>query len=186
MSGLSDEELMELIKGDEPRLAFEELMERYESRLVNFLNRYTGNLQTAENLAQETFLRIYKTRMNYEPSAKFKTYIYRIATNLAIDEFRKSQRKREELREDLNEKASGKPNPYDVAEESERAKKVRESVMKLDEKHRAVLVMKWFEGLRYEQIAKILGVSVGTVKSRVHYALKKLEVELKPLLNGDS
>ena len=186
MRGLSDEELMELIKGNQPKLAFEELMERYESRLVNFLNKYTGNLQTAENLAQETFLKIFRARMKYEPTAKFKTYLYRVATNLAIDEFRKSQRKKEELREDLSERASTNPNPYDMAEESERAKKVREGVMKLDEKHRVVLVMKWFEGLRYEQIAQILGVSVGTVKSRVHYALKKLEVELKPLLNGDS
>ncbi len=186
MRGLSDEELMELIKGDDPRLAFEELMVRYESRLVNFLNRYTGSLQTAENLTQETFLRIYKTRMAYEPTAKFKTYLYRIATNLAIDEFRKGQRRKEELKEDFSDKASDNPDPHNLAEQSERAKKVRESVMKLDEKHRSVLVMKWFEGLRYEQIAKILGVSVGTVKSRVHYALKKLEVDLKPLLNGDS
>ena len=186
MRGLSDEELMELIKGDDPKLAFEELMHRYESRLVNFLNRYTGSRETAENLTQETFLRIYKTREHYVPTAKFKTYLYRIATNLAIDEFRKKSRRREELREDFSDRKSDNPGPYDKAVSSQRAEKVRECVMKLEEKHRIVLVMKWFEGLKYEQIAKILGISVGTVKSRVHYALKKLEVDLKPLLNGDS
>ena len=186
MHEYSDEELMLMVKGDDPRLAFEELMTRYESRLVNFLNRYVGNLQTAENLAQETFLRIFNTRKKYEATAKFKTYLYRIATNLAIDEFRKKNRRREELKEDFNHEPSVKLNPHEATIKKERAEIVREKLMAMDEKYRVVLVMKWFEGLKYEQISKVLGLSVGTVKSRVHYALKKLEVDLKPLINGDS
>ena len=186
MHELSDEELMNLVRHDDSKSAFAELMGRYECRLINFLNRYTGNRETAENLTQETFLRIYRNRQDYEPSAKFKTFIYRIATNLAIDEFRKKARRKEELMEDFSKKESSNPNPQDMAISGDRAEKVRESLMKLDEKHRVVIVMKWFDGMKYEQIAKILGLSVGTVKSRVHYALKKLEVELKPLLNGDS
>jgi RNA polymerase sigma-70 factor (ECF subfamily) len=186
MHEYTDEELMEMVKGDDPRLAFEELMNRYEKRLVNFLNRYAGDVSTAENLAQETFLRIYKNRMEYEPQAKFKTWLYRIATNLAIDEFRKKSRRKEDLYDEFPDKPSSNPNPHEAMIRDERARRVREKLMELDESHRVVLVMKWFEGLKYEQIAKILGISVGTVKSRVHYALKKLEVELKPLVNGDS
>lgn len=186
MHELSDEELMERVKGIDPKPAFSELMNRYECRLVNFLNRYTGNRETAENLVQETFLRIYNNRNEYEPSAKFKTYIYRIATNLAIDEFRKKNRRKEELVDDFSQSESSSPNPHEKVEIGDRAERVRAGLMKLDEKHRAVIVMKWFDGMKYEQIAKVLGISVGTVKSRVHYALKQLEVELKPLLNGDS
>jgi len=184
MHDLSDEELMGQIKGDDPRAPFEELMNRYEKKLVNYLHRTVGDFELAENLVQETFLRIYKTRLEYEPTAKFKTYLYKIATNLAIDEFRKRDRHKEDLKESFDDDPDPSKNPQDSLITSEKARIVRESLMKLDEKHRTVIVMKWFEGLKYEQIAKILGISVGTVKSRIFYALKQLEVDLKPLLNN--
>jgi len=184
MHELSDEELMELIKENDPRAPFEELMGRHEKRLVNYLHRTMGDFELAENLVQETFLRIFNKRHEYEPTARFKTYLYKIATNLAIDEFRKRDRHREDLKEDFNDQSDLTKNPHEIMMSSEKERVVRESLMKLDEKHRTVVVMKWYEGLKYEQIAKILGISVGTVKSRIFYALKQLEVDLKPLLNN--
>ena len=184
MHELSDEELMELVKGDDSRAPFEELLSRHEKRLVNYLHRTVGDFELAENLAQETFLRIYRIRHEYEPTAKFKTFLYKIATNLAIDEFRKRDRHKEDLKDDFSNESDKRKNPDENVISSERTRIVKECLLKLDEKHRTVVVMKWFEGLKYEQIAKILGISVGTVKSRIFYALKQLEVDLKPLLNN--
>ena len=183
MHALSDEELMELVKGDNPKAPFEELMHRHEKKLINYLNRTLSDFELAENLAQETFLKIYRIRKEYEPTAKFQTFLYKIATNLAIDEFRKRARRKEELREDFNVHADTGNNPEDCVMSSSKADAVRKSLMKLDEKHRTVIIMKWYEGLKYEEIAKILDISVGTVKSRIFYALKQLEAELKPLVN---
>ena len=185
MHALSDEELMELVKGDNPQAPFEELMHRHEKKLINYLNRTLGDFELAENLAQETFLRIYGKRMDYEPTAKFQTFLYKVATNLAIDEFRKRARRKEELRDDFSYTPDAGKNPEDCLVSTSKSEAVRRSLMKLDEKHRSVIIMKWYEGLKYEEIAKILDISVGTVKSRIFYALKQLEAELRPLLHEE-
>lgn len=159
---------------------FGELVSRYENRLFHSVLRLVGNAEDARDVVQETFLRAYQHRDCFKAKSAFFTWLYRIAINTAIGMKRKQRRER-----GLQANCDGKSrlDPPDVSdtcrpghdlEMAEEEREVHEALGKLSFTHRAVLVMKDMEELKYEEIAGILGVPVGTIRSRLHRARLRL------------
>ncbi len=184
---LPDEELM-LRCRDDDLASFEILLNRYKRPLLNYIYRFIGDRQTAEDIFQETFLKIFKNRATYEHKAKFSTFAYTIATNLSINELKKRKlRKHLPLREEMDgseeemgiELSDNGEGPEEIYQRSQREILVKEALQKLPEKQRTVLILSYYEGMPYEEIAKVMKCSIGTVKSRVHRAKKQLYEYLK-------
>jgi RNA polymerase sigma-70 factor (ECF subfamily) len=183
----SDEDLLtRFCKGQTE--AFGVLVRRYERELFGYLRRYLGDGTLAEDVFQNTFLQVYVKSNQYEPGRPVRPWLYTIATNQAIDALRRNGRHqalsldqcREELAEgdaqtlmDLLE--SRGPSPVEAAEGQERRERIRASVDRLPDFLREVLILAYYQGLKYREIAEILDIPVGTVKSRLHAALVKLQ-----------
>ena len=190
----SDVQLMLDVKaGDEQ--SFELLLQRYRTPLVNFLYRMVRAREEAEDLAQEVFLRVYRARKDYVPSAKFTTWLFRIATNLALNSVRDNRHQRMEISLDAPvtvDAEDGDEKALDVAEkhpnieqhlvEEERKKMIRHSIDKLPEKQRAAVLLHKYQELDYGDIAKILECSESALKSLLFRAYETLRVELAPLV----
>jgi RNA polymerase sigma-70 factor, ECF subfamily len=190
----SDVQLMLDVKaGDEQSFAL--LLQRYRSPLVNFLYRMVRNREQAEELAQEVFFRVYRARADYVPSAKFTTWLFRIATNLALNSVRDTRYQRMEVSLDAPVTADaedGDERPLDVAEknpnieqhliEEARRKMIRHAIDKLPEKQRAAVLLHKYQELDYNEIAKILSCSESALKSLLFRAYEALRVELAPLV----
>lgn len=190
----SDVQLMLDVKaGDEQSFAL--LLQRYRSPLVNFLYRMVRNREQAEDLAQEVFLRVYRARADYVPSAKFTTWLFRIATNLALNSVRDHRYQRMEISLDAPVTADaedGDERPMDVADqhpdieqhlvEDVRRKMIRRAIEKLPEKQRAAVLLHKYQELDYGEIAKILSCSESALKSLLFRAYEALRVELAPLV----
>lgn len=178
--------------GDEA--AFAELVRRYRSQITSYIYRMTNDYDGAVDLAQETFVRVYRARERYQTSYAFSTYIYRIATNLAISELRKRKRRRlvsltgiiqgRDGREEPSEINPADMRPLQDAElvEAERRRAVARAITTLPEKYRAPLVLRDIEGKTYEEIARILDTSEGTVKSRISRGRNLLREKLRAYL----
>jgi RNA polymerase sigma-70 factor (ECF subfamily) len=185
----SDHALLEATRvGDET--AFAELVGRYRNQITNYIYRMTSDYDGAVDLAQETFVRVYKAADRYQTSHAFSTYIYRIATNLAISELRKRKRRKlVSLTGFFQGKEGAEPvefNPPDTRPlqdvemvEAERRAAVSRAIGTLPEKYRAPLVLRDVEGKSYEEISRILETSEGTVKSRISRARGLLRDKLK-------
>ena len=183
----SDEELLtRFCKGQAE--AFGALVRRYERELYGYLRRYLGDASLAEDVFQNTFLQVYVKSGQYEAGRPVRPWLYTIATNQAIDALRRNGRhqllsldqQREELADGelsslVETLEGGGPSPLDVAQAQERREKIRASVDRLPEFLRQVLLLAYYQGLKYREIADILGIPVGTVKSRLHAALVKLQ-----------
>jgi RNA polymerase sigma-70 factor (ECF subfamily) len=183
----SDEELLtRFCKGQTE--AFGALVRRYERELYGYLRRYLGDASLAEDVFQNTFLQVYVKSAQYEPGRPVRPWLYTIATNQAIDALRRNGRhqalsldqQREELADGelsslVETLESDGPGPLDAAQRQERREKIRASVDRLPEFLRQVLLLAYYQGLKYREIADILGIPVGTVKSRLHAALVKLQ-----------
>jgi RNA polymerase sigma-70 factor (ECF subfamily) len=190
----SDVQLMLDVKaGDEQ--SFELLLQRYRTPLVNFLYRMVRSREQAEDLAQEVFIRVYRAREEYVPSAKFTTWLFRIATNLALNSLRDHRYQKMEISIDapLNADAEGgDERPFEVADkhatveqdlvELERKKMIRHAIEKLPEKQRAAVLLHKYQELDYAEIAKILSCSESALKSLLFRAYEVLRVELAPLV----
>jgi RNA polymerase sigma-70 factor, ECF subfamily len=190
----SDVQLMLDVKaGDEQSFAL--LLQRYRSPLVNFLYRMVRNREQAEDLAQEVFLRVYRARADYVPSAKFTTWLFRIATNLALNSVRDHRYERMEISLDAPVSADaedGDERTLDVADqhpdieqhlvEDVRRKMIRHAIEKLPEKQRAAVLLHKYQELDYGEIAKILSCSESALKSLLFRAYEALRVELAPLV----
>jgi RNA polymerase sigma-70 factor, ECF subfamily len=190
---LSDHALLEATKlGDES--AFAEIVRRYRNQIVNYVYRLTADYDLSVDLAQETFLRVYGAVDRYRTDYAFSTYIYRIATNLSISELRRRKRRKlvsltnffggqngdtEEV--DLDP-VDGQPLQDLSFIEEERRVAVAKAIRTLPDKYRAPLVLRDVEGKSYEQIGQILGLSEGTVKSRISRARNFLRDKLKDYL----
>ena len=163
------------------RNAFSELVRIHAQGVLNVIYRMCGNMQVAEDAAQETFIQAWLKLQSYRPQASLKNWLYRIAINTAIDMLRKEKRILPGEIEDLNLRDS-EPGPEMIATNSERAEVVQAAVLALPDASRAVLALREFEGLSYQEIAESLEIPVGTVMSRLNYARKllreKLEVKL--------
>jgi RNA polymerase sigma-70 factor (ECF subfamily) len=187
---VSAEELMLRFAGGEDS-AFAALLERFRPLVLDYAKHIIGDRETAEDITQETFLRVFRARDTYQPSAKFSTWLYRIVTNLCYDEFRKHRRQVSlesmlgsllAVESHLPQAGLGRRGPAqrpDVqAEEKEMGTLIEDAMETLSQEHREVISLRIHEGLACAEVADRLGCSIGTVKSRMHYALKKLREQL--------
>jgi RNA polymerase sigma-70 factor (ECF subfamily) len=185
--------MLDVKSGDEA--SFELLLHRYRTPLVNFLYRMVRNREQAEDLAQEVFLRVYRARGEYVPTAKFTTWLFRIATNLALNSLR--DHRYEKLEDSIDAPArtdseEGDERPLDVAEthpnieqhlvEVARSQMIRHAIDKLPEKQRAAVLLHKYQELDYAEISKILSCSESALKSLLFRAYEALRVELAPLV----
>ena len=186
--GLTDAEIMLRVKaGDEP--AFEYLVQKYRRAMVSFMYRMSHNSAAAEDLAQEVFLRVYRSRGGYEASAKFTTWLYRIATNLAVNHARDTRHERPENQVSLDEPDEETGSTMDVADATptveqsilrrERMAAIRAKVQALPERQRMAVVMHKYEQMDYKQIADVLKLSESATKSLLFRAYETLREQLK-------
>jgi RNA polymerase sigma-70 factor (ECF subfamily) len=169
--------------------SFDELLRRYRVPLVSYFHRMLRDRGLAEDLAQEVFLRVYKARERYQPEAKFTTWLYRIATNLALNALR--DRKAELLMSE-QENPDGEPpmerfvDPKPSAErqliEGDRGRLVRQAVEALPANQRAAVILHKYQEVDYRQIARVLKISESAVKSLLFRAYETLRMRLEPLL----
>ncbi len=189
---LNDSELVAAFLAGEKR-AFNELVERYQGRLLNFVYRTTGDRERAEDLVQETFIRVYRHLHRFDQSKKFSTWAYTIASNLAKNELRNRSRNPLVLFQAIkkNWDADQRPlewedntyRPDDLYRKRHLRQMVESAVAELPEHHRAVFVLREMEGKTYEEIAEITGCNLGTVKSRLNRARNNFAQIIAPVLN---
>ncbi len=179
MSQASDQELMLALKAGD-QAAFEELYRRYRNRLYDFLVRYTGDPASAQDLFQETFLRVFRDRHRYQPQAAFTTWLFTIARNLFLDSVKRTRTPGTfpGLETAIRAAPDPTPGPLETLEQQEAEVVLRRAIAFLTEENRAILLLSRFGGLRYRQIAEILGISEGAVKVRTHRALQALRQHL--------
>lgn len=171
----TDEELMLECRKDNME-AFNLLFKRYEKRIYNFSLRLTGDRVTAEEITLEAFMKAYKARKRYQPTARFSTWLYSIARNLCRD-FARSRSKNGAISESVQSLnlAAESPDPAgEIALEEELKRKVMEAIRSLPGKQREVIIMSYYEGLTYPEIASILKCSSSSVKMAGHRAYLKL------------
>ena len=183
----NDHELLAAIRdGDE--VAFQEIVRRYRNPITNFIYRMLDDYERSVELAQETFIRVYTSAGRYQANYSFSTYIYRIATNLAISELRRRKRRKfvSLLSPFTNDDGEAiELDPPDTKQlqdealiEDERRQAVSRAITSLPEKYRAAIVLRDVEGLSYDRIAEVLNLSEGTVKSRINRARNLLKEKL--------
>jgi RNA polymerase sigma-70 factor (ECF subfamily) len=183
----SDDTLMTKVQAGDCQ-AFTILVDRYKDRVLNFVYRMVGQYQTAEDLAQETFVRVYTRRDSYRPGSTFSVWLYTIARNLTLNYIRDMRRRSavwpDRSADDL-EGFVGDPESLDPLEELEKAElsqEVDQAIARLPSKFREVIVLRDINGLEYQEIAKILRCPLGTVKSRVNRARLRLKELLEAQL----
>lgn len=196
-----DDELMERYqKGDEN--AFTLLVRRHQKPLINFIARFINDRDNAEDLAQETFIRIFRAADRYKPGrASFKTWMYHIAKNLCKNELRNRERRdkyrvdnvaqnrnagSDEAEEiDLIENAPADPRyePEVALERKELRNAIQKAIAELPEKYRLPLILRDLQGLSYEEISEALEIRLGTTKSRINRGRLMLKEKLKPFIS---
>lgn len=188
----TDVQLMLDVKaGDEA--SFELLLRKYRTPLVNFLYRMVRDTAVAEDLAQEVFLRVYRAREEYAPSAKFTTWMFRIATNLALNSVRDNRRRQMEISMDQPAKSGEEearamevPDRAPSVEQQlvarSRAEMILKAIHALPEKQRAAVLLHKYQELDYDEIARVLECSESALKSLLFRAYETLRVELAPLV----
>jgi RNA polymerase sigma-70 factor (ECF subfamily) len=190
---LSDVDAMLRAKtGDESAFAY--LVRKYRRPMVGFMYRLCHNPSTAEELAQEVFLRVYRSRATYEPSAKFTTWLYRIATNLAVNHARDTRHERPENTVRLDEPDQETGKTPDLADESlsaeeqilkrERLAAIRSKVNALPERQRMAVVMHKYQQMDYREIAGALKLSESATKSLLFRAYETLREQLKEFVSA--
>ena len=196
----TDVQLMLGVKaGDEA--SFELLLAKYRTPLIHFLGRMVRDPAMAEDLAQEVFLRVYRARKGYKPSAKFTTWLFRIATNLALNAVRDERHRRRDVSiEQPGEGAPGQSEadaqPLEVPDrrpgiveqmlDADRAARIRRAILALPEKQRAAVLMHKYHEMDYDQIAEALECSESALKSLLFRAYEALRVDLAPLVGGQA
>jgi RNA polymerase sigma-70 factor, ECF subfamily len=185
----SDVQLMLEVKaGDDS--SFELLLRKYRTPLVNFLHRMVRDSATAEDLAQEVFLRVYRARQKYVPSAKFTTWLFHIATNLALNSIRDARHRQMEVSIDAPAEEDQTPLEIPAKEmaadqslvERDRAALIHRAVESLPEKQRAAVLLHKYEEMDYAEIARVLDCSESALKSLLFRAYETLRIELAPLV----
>jgi RNA polymerase sigma-70 factor (ECF subfamily) len=184
----TDAEVMLRVKaGDQS--AFDYLVQKYRRPLVSFMYRMARNSAAAEDLAQEVFLRVYRSRQTYEASAKFTTWLYRIATNLAVNHARDTRHERPEVTVSLDEPDEETGTTLDVADGTitaeaalvrrERMLAIRSKVEALPERQKLAVIMHKYQQMDYKQIAEALKLSESATKSLLFRAYEALREQLK-------
>lgn len=156
------------------------LFERYHVRLYNFFVRHTSRTDASEDLVQDVFFRMLKYRKTYRGDAPFTVWMYQLAKNAASDYFKKWKQE-SPLDEHVEHQRDEGPIPSEASEQAEEHDLLKRALANISEEKREVLIMSRFQELKYEDISKILKSPVGTIKARVHFALKDLRVEYMKL-----
>ena len=193
----SDEALLLLYRSRRDGQAFAVLVYRYEKELFNYLRRYLGDAKMAEDVFQQTFLQVHLKCDQFEPGRRVRPWLYAVATNQAIDLQRRNRRHRtvslgyrseshagDEPRALVEMLESSQPDPWQEALCAERREQVRRAVDSLPEPTRRVVILIYFQGLKYREAADVLSAPVGTVKSRLHAGIEKLRETLTPRTFG--
>lgn len=174
---------------------FEKLVSRYQNKIIGYVGRMTnGDREEAEDITQEAFIKAYRNLDSFRGQASFSTWLYKIATNLCIDRARTKKRRPQQaysLDEPFEgeegggrEIADSRYEPSKGVERDEMRALVRQTVADMPEKQRQVLIMCDLQGMPYENIAEVLGIPIGTVKSRIFHARADLARRLKPYMSG--
>jgi RNA polymerase sigma-70 factor, ECF subfamily len=177
-------------EGDES--AFDQLMEKFKAPVLNYIVRQIGSIDDAEDIAQNVFVQVYKSAERYEPTAKFTTWLFTIARNLCLNEFRRRQRHPvQSLEQTLSDDPEAEPaqlpdpkarSPSQETVDTELQQCILAAIQRLPENQRTAVLLCRYDGLAYEEIAKVLNTSVSATKSLLHRARETLKEELKEIL----
>ena len=194
LAALSDHELVELsVDGD--REAFATLVRRHRRALIHHIQRMTGRREGARDLAQDVFLKVYLSLASFDPRYRFTTWLYRIASNCAIDSLRKKQLQVCSLGGESNENndvaertlAGSDPTPDDLLRYRELRCRLEQAIEALPEAYRELILLRYRQHCRYDEIARVTRLPIGTVKNRIFRAREMLRTELGDLLaHGES
>jgi RNA polymerase sigma-70 factor (ECF subfamily) len=187
LSELTDEDLLMQYRHTEGREYFDELVRRYERELYNYLRRYLGSTELAEDAFQSVFLQVHLKCDQFEAGRRVRPWLFAIATNQAIDAQRRNSRhrtvsldqlgkpgRRDEGQPLLDLMAGDDPDPQTQAGDAERNELLRRAMDELSDQMRLVIQLVYYQGLKYREAAEIMAIPVGTVKSRVHTAIARL------------
>jgi len=190
IEGPSDDELV--LKSQQGDIhAFDELVERYHGKIYGLTYNMTSNREDAEDLTQEIFVKAFQALPRFKGKSSFYTWLYRIAVNKTINYRKRRNRKRamsldqfeNEIKlDDVYHDLTSKGSPLRNLSLSELQKKLNEALQNLSEKHRTVVVLHDMQGIPHEEIAKMVGASVGTIRSRLFYARRQLQAELSEFM----
>ena len=182
----TDEELMKRFQnGDEN--AYIELVNRYRDKILNFIFHYIGDFEISEDIVQDTMVKLYQKKHYYKEIAKFSTWLYTIAKNLANTELRKKKQRKTTILSHFSKDdkpydiPSDQPGTHQEIESEVTSKIIRNAIDKLTDKFKTVILLRDVQELSYEDISSIVGVPIGTVKSRINRARLQLQIELKHL-----
>jgi RNA polymerase sigma-70 factor, ECF subfamily len=191
LEGFSDAQVMLRVKAGDLS-AFDHLVQKYRRPLVSFMYRTARNAAAAEDLAQEVFLRVYRSRLSYEASAKFTTWLYRIATNLAVNYARDTRHQRPEVMVSLDEPDDETGATFELSDGAltaeqamlrrERLLAIRQKVEALPERQRLAVIMHKYQQMDYRQIAEVLKLSESATKSLLFRAYETLREQLKEFI----
>lgn len=195
MATTGKELMLRFQRGDES--AFEEIVLRYQRAVLNFAYRAIGDSARAEDIAQEAFLRIFRARRRYRPTASFTTWLFTIVNRLCMNEIRSRRREARALRDPWKRAGSaagetviprcgdrGDDPPPEIAERWERARMVRAAIQSLPSSQRAAVLLRRYEGMSYQEVAEAMGLTVMAVKSLLVRARENLRKRLDPYLRG--
>jgi len=188
LNDLSDEELIIEFQKNNTVKAFEILVQRYKNPLTNYVFRFVGEYEACSDIVQETMIKVFRYKDSYNSIAKFSTWIYTIAGNLARTEYQR--RKRRKIFS-INSYGDEKDESYDIPDESYRPdiitdsgikdKIIQDALLKVSAAYREVVILRDIQELSYEEIAEITGLNVGTVKSRINRGRAQLQKLLKSI-----
>ncbi len=183
----SDEMLLAAYAKDGDRVVFETLMRRYEREIFSYLRRYIGNAELAEDAFQGTFVQVHLKCQQFDPARRFRPWLYAVATNQAIDVQRRSKRHRMVSLDSTSAgESGGRPttwgdkiegrttDPARAASDSEDGAWMQDAVHSLGDSLERVVQLVYYQGMKYREAADVLGIPVGTVKSRLHAAIQRL------------
>ena len=182
----TDEKLMSLFQGGDEN-AYIVLVNRYKDKLINFIYHYLKDSESAEDVVQETMIKLYQKKHYYKEIAKFSTWLYTIAKNLANTELRKRKNRKTTLLSQFSNDDKTYEIPSDDLEIGQQVQTdvvneiIKDAVNQLSEKFKIVIILRDIQEISYEEISEIIGVPIGTVKSRINRARLQLQVELKHL-----
>ena len=168
--------------------AFEELISAYERKAYNIAYRMMGNEEDAKDMAQEAFIKIYKSIQNFREESSFSTWLYRIVTNVCLDELRKRKKDKlvplelsieTEKGTAIVELSAERETPEDIYERVEKRHLIQNSISSLGEDYKTVIILRDIQGFGYEEIATMLNCSLGTIKSRINRARNLLKEKLR-------
>lgn len=185
---ISDEQLLTEYRETGNRDLFEQLVRRYERELYNYLRRYLGDAEMAEDVFQATFLQVHLKCDQFEAGRRFRPWLYTVATNQAIDARRRNRRHQmvsldrdggsnsdgDDVGRLVNLLTSNDQDPFDTIDSLERRQSVQQTLDELPEHMHAVVQLVYYNGMKYREAADVLSIPVGTVKSRLHSAIAKL------------